>query len=292
MIAQSGFLLRCSAGCPRSIENGRSLLRASLEATVPGLLPPDGVIPFLRHPHAPAGSALTSTSLKKQGPIMIRRSAAGPGGGPCGAGTRPDGYCRSWVVCGLRHGESPGIRHVRARLLARPPWTLAPMREAKKQQELCGDARRWLFQGACPACTSCGPFWPMRIATYVALPDSDSGRPGGGQNSFDSWAGHVVQPPRLRTVFRRPLPEKTGGGSGEGHHPRHPLILYISAVPGAGALSNTGSDFHLVGLDRGVWPMGLARLPEPSRAGQCGSGLLFGTPEAIRARVVRHGAQG
>jgi uroporphyrinogen decarboxylase len=70
-------------------------------------------------------------------------------------------------------------------------------------------------------------------------------------------------------------------------HPDTPLILYISGSAGVlERMGRTGVD--IISLDWTVdMAEGLARLPESVGVqGNVDPGLLFGTPEAIRERIV------
>ncbi|MFM8673733.1 MAG: uroporphyrinogen decarboxylase [Vulcanococcus sp.] len=119
------------------------------------------------------------------------------------------------------------------------------------------------------------------IATYVRY-QIDSGAQV--VQLFDSWAGQLspidydvcAAPYQKRVVARVKL-----------RHPETPLILYISGSAGVlERMGRTGVD--IISLD---WTVdmadGLARLPaHVGVQGNVDPGLLFGTPEGIRARIV------
>ncbi|MCP9799448.1 uroporphyrinogen decarboxylase [Synechococcus sp. RedBA-s] len=101
---------------------------------------------------------------------------------------------------------------------------------------------------------------------------------------FDSWAGQLS--PIDYDVFAAPY-QKRVVDQVKAKHPDTPLILYISGSAGVlERMATTGVDF--ISLD---WTVdmadGCARLPEHLGVqGNVDPGLLFGTPEAIRARIV------
>jgi len=101
---------------------------------------------------------------------------------------------------------------------------------------------------------------------------------------FDSWAGQLS--PLDYDVFAAPY-QKRVVDQVKATHPDTPLILYISGSAGVlERMATTGVDF--ISLD---WTVdmadGLARLPSHLGVqGNVDPGLLFGTPEAITARVV------
>ncbi|MCP9825408.1 uroporphyrinogen decarboxylase [Synechococcus sp. EJ6-Ellesmere] len=101
---------------------------------------------------------------------------------------------------------------------------------------------------------------------------------------FDSWAGQLS--PIDYDVFAAPY-QKRVVDQVKVKHPDTPLILYISGSAGVlERMATTGVDF--ISLD---WTVdmadGCARLPEHLGVqGNVDPGLLFGTPEAIRARIV------
>jgi len=119
------------------------------------------------------------------------------------------------------------------------------------------------------------------IATYVRY-QIDSGAQV--VQLFDSWAGQLS--PIDYDVFAAPY-QKRVIDQVKATHPDTPLILYISGS--AGVLERMGrTGIDIVSLD---WTVdmadGLARLPQHIGVqGNVDPGLLFGTPEAIRARIL------
>ena len=100
---------------------------------------------------------------------------------------------------------------------------------------------------------------------------------------FDSWAGQLS--PIDYDVFAAPYQKKVVDLVKQ-THPDTPMILYISGSAGVlERMGRTGVD--IVSLD---WTVdmadGIARLPEHVGVqGNVDPGLLFGTPEAIQARI-------
>ena len=119
------------------------------------------------------------------------------------------------------------------------------------------------------------------IATYVRY-QIDSGAQV--VQLFDSWAGQLS--PIDYDVFAAPY-QKRVIDQVKATHPDTPLILYISGS--AGVLERMGrTGIDIVSLD---WTVdmadGLARLPQHIGVqGNVDPGLLFGTPEAIRGRIL------
>jgi uroporphyrinogen decarboxylase len=119
------------------------------------------------------------------------------------------------------------------------------------------------------------------IATYVRY-QIDSGAQV--VQLFDSWAGQLS--PIDYDVFAAPY-QKRVIDQVKASHPDTPLILYISGSAGVlERMARTGID--IISLD---WTVdmadGLARLPQHIGVqGNVDPGLLFGTPEAIRARIL------
>jgi uroporphyrinogen decarboxylase len=101
---------------------------------------------------------------------------------------------------------------------------------------------------------------------------------------FDSWAGQLS--PIDYDTFAAPY-QKRVFDAVKARHPDTPLILYISGSAGVlERMAATGVDF--VSLD---WTVdmadGCARLPDGLGVqGNVDPGLLFGTPEAIRDRIL------
>jgi len=106
------------------------------------------------------------------------------------------------------------------------PWTLAAYAVEGKSSRDYAVIKAMAFQEpACFAPVAGGPIWPMRSPSLCALTKIRTAAPEVVQ-LFDSWAGQLS--PLDYDVFAAPY-QQTGGGSGEGHPPRHPsLILYIS----------------------------------------------------------------
>ncbi len=101
---------------------------------------------------------------------------------------------------------------------------------------------------------------------------------------FDSWAGQLS--PIDYDTFAAPYQQKVIELVKE-THPNTPIILYISGSAGVlERMANTGVD--IISLDWTVdMKEGCARLPQNvGIQGNVDPGLLFGTPKAIRARIV------
>ena len=118
------------------------------------------------------------------------------------------------------------------------------------------------------------------IATYLRY-QIDSGAQV--VQMFDSWAGELS--PADYDTFAAPYQRKVVELVKQSH-PDTPMILYISGSAGVlERMGRTGVDF--ISLD---WTVdmadGCARLPHHLGVqGNVDPGLLFGTPEAIRARI-------
>jgi uroporphyrinogen decarboxylase len=101
---------------------------------------------------------------------------------------------------------------------------------------------------------------------------------------FDSWAGQLS--PQDYDLFAAPYQQRVIDQV-KATHPETPLILYISGSAGVlERMARTGIDF--ISLD---WTVdmadGCARLPSALGVqGNVDPGLLFGTPEAIRDRIL------
>ena len=121
----------------------------------------------------------------------------------------------------------------------------------------------------------------ISIATYLRY-QIDSGAQV--VQMFDSWAGQLS--PLDYDTFAAPYQKKVVELVKQ-THPNTPIILYISGSAGVlERMAQTGVDF--VSLD---WTVDMAegcnRLPENIGVqGNVDPGLLFGTPEAIRTRIV------
>ena len=119
------------------------------------------------------------------------------------------------------------------------------------------------------------------IATYLRY-QIDSGAQV--VQMFDSWAGQLS--PADYDTFAAPY-QKRVVDLVKSTHPDTPMILYISGS--AGVLERMGrTGVNIISLD---WTVdmadGCARLPEHLGVqGNVDPGLLFGTPEAIRERIV------
>lgn len=119
------------------------------------------------------------------------------------------------------------------------------------------------------------------IATYLRY-QIDSGAQV--VQMFDSWAGQLS--PADYDTFAAPY-QKRVVDLVKSTHPDTPMILYISGSAGVlERMGRTGVD--IISLD---WTVdmadGCARLPEHLGVqGNVDPGLLFGTPEAIRERIV------
>ena len=101
---------------------------------------------------------------------------------------------------------------------------------------------------------------------------------------FDSWAGQLS--PEDYDSFAAPYQKKVVELVKK-THPSTPMILYISGSAGVlERMGATGVDF--ISLDWTVdMAEGCARLPKDiGIQGNVDPGLLFGTPEAIRSRIV------
>ena len=119
------------------------------------------------------------------------------------------------------------------------------------------------------------------LATYVRY-QIDSGAQV--VQMFDSWAGQLS--PVDYDTFAAPY-QKRVIDQVKATHPDTPLILYISGSAGVlERMARTGVD--IISLDWTVdMAEGLARLPEHIGVqGNVDPGLLFGTPEAIRERII------
>ena len=119
------------------------------------------------------------------------------------------------------------------------------------------------------------------IATYVRY-QIDSGAQV--VQMFDSWAGQLS--PADYDTFAAPY-QKRVIDQVKATHPDTPLILYISGSAGVlERMARTGVD--IISLDWTVdMAEGLARLPEHIGVqGNVDPGLLFGTPAAIRERII------
>jgi len=119
------------------------------------------------------------------------------------------------------------------------------------------------------------------IATYLRY-QIDSGAQV--VQMFDSWAGQLS--PIDYDTFAAPYQKKVVDLV-KATHPNTPIILYISGSAGVlERMAKTGVD--IISLDWTVdMAEGCARLPnDVGVQGNVDPGLLFGTPKAIRSRIV------
>ncbi len=119
------------------------------------------------------------------------------------------------------------------------------------------------------------------IATYLRY-QIDSGAQV--VQMFDSWAGQLS--PVDYDTFAAPYQKKVVELV-KATHPETPIILYISGSAGVlERMAKTGVD--IVSLDWTVdMAEGCSRLPKNIGVqGNVDPGLLFGTPEAIRSRII------
>jgi len=160
------------------------------------------------------------------------------------------------------------------------PWTLAAYAVEGKSSKTYAVIKAMAFQEPDLLHQLLGQLADS-IATYVRYQIDH-----GAQvvQLFDSWAGQLS--PIDYDVFAAPY-QKRVIDQVKATHPDTPLILYISG--GAGVLermARTGID--IISLD---WTVdmadGCARLPAHLGVqGNVDPGLLFGTPEAIRERIL------
>jgi uroporphyrinogen decarboxylase len=160
------------------------------------------------------------------------------------------------------------------------PWTLAAYAVEGKSSKTYSVIKRMAFQEPALLHQLLGHLADS-IATYVRY-QIDSGAQV--VQLFDSWAGQLS--PCDYDVFAAPYQKRVIDQVKE-THPDTPLILYISGSAGVlERMGGTGVDF--VSLDWTVdMAEGIARLPEHVGVqGNVDPGLLFGTPEAIRERIL------
>jgi uroporphyrinogen decarboxylase len=159
------------------------------------------------------------------------------------------------------------------------PWTLAAYAVEGKSSKNYAVIKAMAFQEPAMLHQLLGHLADS-IATYVRY-QIDSGAQV--VQLFDSWAGQLS--PIDYDTFAAPY-QKRVIDQVKATHPDTPLILYISGSAGVlERMGRTGVD--IVSLDWTVdMAEGLARLPEHVGVqGNVDPGLLFGTPEAIRARI-------
>jgi uroporphyrinogen decarboxylase len=160
------------------------------------------------------------------------------------------------------------------------PWTLAAYAVEGKSSKNYAVIKAMAFQEPALLHQLLGHLADA-IATYVSYQIES-----GAQvvQLFDSWAGQLS--PIDYDIFAAPY-QKQVVDQVKAKHPDTPLILYISGSAGVlERMATTGVDF--ISLD---WTVdmadGIARLPgHLGVQGNVDPGLLFGTPEAIRARIV------
>ena len=160
------------------------------------------------------------------------------------------------------------------------PWTLAAYAVEGKSSKNYAVIKAMAFQEPAMLHQLLGHLADS-IATYVRY-QIDSGAQV--VQLFDSWAGQLS--PIDYDVFAAPY-QKRVIDQVKATHPDTPLILYISGSAGVlERMAQTGVDF--ISLD---WTVdmadGCARLPQHLGVqGNVDPGLLFGTPEAIRERIL------
>jgi uroporphyrinogen decarboxylase len=160
------------------------------------------------------------------------------------------------------------------------PWTLAAYAVEGKSSKTYAVIKQMAFREPALLHQLLGHLADS-IATYVRY-QIDSGAQV--VQLFDSWAGQLS--PIDYDVFAAPY-QKRVIDQVKATHPDTPLILYISGSAGVlERMGRTGVD--IVSLD---WTVdmadGIARLPEHVGVqGNVDPGLLFGTPEAIRERIM------
>jgi len=160
------------------------------------------------------------------------------------------------------------------------PWTLAAYAVEGKSSKNYAVIKAMAFQEPALLHQLLGHLADA-IATYVNYQIES-----GAQvvQLFDSWAGQLS--PIDYDVFAAPY-QKRVVDQVKAKHPETPLILYISGSAGVlERMATTGVDF--ISLD---WTVdmadGIARLPSHLGVqGNVDPGLLFGSPDAIRARIV------
>jgi len=160
------------------------------------------------------------------------------------------------------------------------PWTLAAYAVEGKSSKSYAVIKAMAFQEPALLHQLLGHLADS-IATYVRY-QIDSGAQV--VQLFDSWAGQLS--PIDYDTFAAPY-QKRVIDQVKATHPDTPLILYISGS--AGVLERMGrTGIDIVSLDWTVdMAEGLARLPEQVGVqGNVDPGLLFGSPEGIRARIL------
>ena len=160
------------------------------------------------------------------------------------------------------------------------PWTLAAYAVEGRSSKTYAVIKAMAFQEPALLHQLLGHLADS-IASYVRY-QIDSGAQV--VQLFDSWAGQLS--PIDYDVFAAPY-QKRVIDQVKATHPDTPLILYISGSAGVlERMGRTGVD--IISLD---WTVdmadGIARLPQQVGVqGNVDPGLLFGTPEAIRERIL------
>ena len=160
------------------------------------------------------------------------------------------------------------------------PWTLAAYVVEGKSSKNYAVIKAMAFQEP-ELLHSLLNHFAESIATYLRY-QIDSGAQV--VQMFDSWAGQLS--PLDYDNFAAPYQKKVVDLVKE-THPDTPMILYISGSAGVlERMGKTGVD--IVSLDWTVdMSEGCARLPSQiGIQGNVDPGLLFGTPDAIRSRIV------
>jgi len=160
------------------------------------------------------------------------------------------------------------------------PWTLAAYVVEGKSSKNYAVIKSMAFQEPALLHQLLDHF-ANEIATYLRY-QIDSGAQV--VQMFDSWAGQLS--PEDYDTFAAPYQKKVVELVKK-THPNTPMILYISGSAGVlERMGATGVDF--ISLDWTVdMAEGCARLPKGIGVqGNVDPGLLFGTPEAIRSRIV------
>jgi len=140
------------------------------------------------------------------------------------------------------------------------------------------------FPGALPLQQLPWPCWPMR--SHLCALSSDRPRRPGGQ-TVRLLDGRQLRQNIAYTAQSSPPLAETGGGSGEGHPPRHPLILYISGSAGCWSAWLHRGRFPSRWIGPWIWPDGLC--PPAEHLGVQGNvdpGLVVWQPRGDPGPVV------
>ncbi len=160
------------------------------------------------------------------------------------------------------------------------PWTLAAYVVEGKSSKNYAVIKAMAFQEP-EVLHKLLDHFAISIATYLRY-QIDSGAQV--VQMFDSWAGQLS--PADYDVFAAPYQKKVVDLVKE-THPDTPIILYISGSAGVlERMAATGVD--IVSLDWTVdMKEGCSRLPNDIGVqGNVDPGLLFGSPDSIRARII------